>query len=175
MRSAIKNSGYTFPGGARITVNLAPADLKKKGPIYDLAIALGIIANKIKLDDVILSQSIILGELALDGKVRSIHGVLSAAILAQKTNIQYVFIPYENREEASVIPDIKVIPIRHISEAVDILSKTKNIESFIYQSEFNTEECQQNIVVDFADIHGQEHAKRALMLAAAGGHNIIMQ
>ncbi|MBX9809753.1 YifB family Mg chelatase-like AAA ATPase [Candidatus Gracilibacteria bacterium] len=174
VRSAIKNSGYTFPGGARITVNLAPADLKKKGPLYDLPIALGILGKDIDFTEKIVTSSLFLGELALDGNIRAINGALPATILARELGMSRVFLPIDNALEASVIPDIDVIGINSLSEMIEILSGTKDIPiKTIYQE---VETISKKIYSpDFSDIIGQEQAKRALLIAAAGGHNILMQ
>lgn len=173
VRSAIKNSGNTFPGVARITVNLAPADLRKKWPFYDLPIALGIIAKEIKFDEEIIKNALFLGELALDGKLRAIHGVLPAVIFARKEGKKYIFLPEANAEEASVIPDVEIIPLESLTEAISYLTKEKSLgdRKIITPKEVTMEDdC-----IDFSTILGQEQAKRAITIAAAGGHNIILQ
>ncbi|MDD2694145.1 MAG: YifB family Mg chelatase-like AAA ATPase [Candidatus Gracilibacteria bacterium] len=173
VRSAIKNAGYSFPGGSRITVNLAPADIKKKGPIYDLPIALGILGKECEFDDTIIKTSLFLGELALDGNVRSIQGALPATILAREMGMKRIFLPIANIEEASVIPDIDVIGISTLDEAVKMLSGEQEI---VPRPKLDINEAPRtHMVVDFVSIHGQEQAKRALLIAAAGGHNILMQ
>ncbi len=173
VRSAIKNSGYAFPGGARITVNLAPADLRKKWPLYDLPIALGILGKEQEFEESILKSALFLGELALDGVVRPIQWALPATILARELGMKYIFLPTENTLEASVIPDVIVIGVEKLSEIVDILSWIKPIWEWV-QSVWATSTSTRN-VVDFSHIIGQEHAKRALLISAAGGHNILMQ
>lgn len=173
VRSAVKNSGYGFPGGARITVNLAPADLKKKWPLYDLPIALGILGKDIEFDEALLKTSLFLGELALDGLVRPIQWALPATILARELGMKRIFLPVDNTGEASVIPDVEVIGIEKLSEMVAILtgeqSMPKWVERAIIESNLH------RTSIDFAHIVGQEHAKRALLIAAAGGHNILLE
>ncbi len=174
VRSAVKNSGYAFPGGARITVNLAPADLRKKWPIYDLPIALGILWKEIEFDEEILKTSLFLWELALDGKVRPIQWALPAAILTRELGMKRIFLPKDNTLEASVIPDIDVIEVNSLSEVLDILSWAQKIPAWV---KYVAPGTVWTILFhpDFSHIHGQEHAKRALLIAAAWGHNILMQ
>ncbi len=173
VRSAIKNSGYIFPGWARITVNLAPADLKKKWPIYDLPIALGILGKEVEFDDTITISSMFLGEVALDGLLRPIQWALPAAILARELGMKRIFLPHDNTPEASVIPDIDVIGVHSLSEMIEILTGEKPMPPWA-KATFLQKEIK-SIEPDFSHIHGQEHAKRALLIAAAGGHNILMQ
>lgn len=173
VRSAIKNSWFKFPSGSRITVNLAPWDIRKKWPIYDLAIALGILSSENSFQDEIINNSIFLGELALDWSLRWVNWVLSAAIYARKNNKKYIFLPFENSEEAKVIPDVVVIPLKNLNEAVEYLTGTKNIT--INPEGKNHNIIENEIEIDFAHIIGQEHVKRALMIAAAWGHNILLQ
>lgn len=173
VRSAIKNSGYTFPGGARITVNLAPADLKKKWPLYDLPIALGIIGKDVSFDDGLQSRSLFLWELALDGIVRPIQWALPATILARELGYRYIFLPEENVREASVIPDIDVISVTSLHDVVEMLTGVKPI---VKSEKLDISTLPRTtMTIDFSSIHGQEQAKRALIIAAAWGHNIIMQ
>lgn len=174
VRSAIKNSGYTFPGWARITVNLAPADLRKKWPIYDLPIALGILGKEIEFDTNIMASSLFLGELALDGIIRPIQWALPATILARELGMQRIFLPLDNTQEASVIPDIEVVGIKNLSEIVQILTKEKSMPQWIKRI---IDDCtdSHNFTIDFSHIIGQEHAKRALLIAAAWWHNILLE
>ncbi len=174
VRSAIKNTGYKFPSWTRITVNLAPADHKKKWPIYDLPIALWILWKEVEFDEEILKNSLFLGELALDGAIRPIWWALPATILARELWMKRIFLPLDNTPEASVIPDIEVIWVSSLSEIIDYLTWSESIPPWTRYSPTETS-SQPFVFQDFKHIHGQEHAKRALLIAAAGGHNILMQ
>jgi len=175
VRTAIKNSWYQFPG-TRITVNLAPADIRKKWPSFDIAIAIWIIANTYEFESEFLEKSIFLGELALDGKLRPINSILPSVIFAKENNYEYIFIPEENAKEASLIPDIKIIPIAHLNDIVNILTKEKDIE-FIKNIDITKylEEKSDIHLVDFSQVIWQDQAKRALLIAASGWHNLLME
>jgi len=175
VRTAIKNSWYQFPG-TRITVNLAPADIRKKWPSFDLAIAIWIIANTYEFESEFLEKSIFLGELALDGKLRPINSILPSVIFAKENNYEYIFIPEENAKEASLIPDIKIIPIAHLNDIVNILTKEKDI-GFINNIDITKylEEKSDIHLVDFSQVIWQDQAKRALLIAASGWHNLLME
>jgi len=171
VRSAIRNSYYKFPN-RRITVNLAPADLKKEGPAYDLPIAIGILMSSGQLN-VDLSHSIFLGELSLDGKLRHTHGVLPMVALARDKGLATVFVPCDDAKEASLIDNIHIFPAESLAQLVVHLQGEIGIPE--YHSELNWEqEFLPSYASDLSYIKGQEHAKRALEIAAAGRHNILM-
>lgn len=171
VRSAIKNSGFNFPK-IKVTVNLAPADLRKQGPSYDLPIAISVLKATDKIKPVVdLTKCLFVGELALNGDLRPINGVLSIALTAQKLDMKTIFVPKENAAEAKLANELEVIPVTNLKELVDHL---ENINLIVAQEAGGLNFSNLEIINDMSHIRGQEHVKRAMEIAAAGGHNILM-
>lgn len=171
VRTAIKNSGYEYPN-KRITLNLAPADIKKEGSLYDLAIAISILATSDKLE-INPKNFVYVGELSFDGLVRRVKGVLPLIISARKHGYKKFIVPKENASEAGFIEGVEVYPVSTLTECVNFLKGETIIEK-VKVGNFDEVVSESECILDFSSVKGQQRAKRALEIAAAGGHNLLM-
>ena len=171
--AAVENSGYKFPA-KQITINLAPADIRKEGSGYDLPIAIGIMAAEKEVETAMLERTMLVGELSLDGSLQPVKGVLPIAIKARELGYENLIVPNQNVREAAVVNRVKVYGLNHISEVVNFLNgkDTPVPYDMDTRKEFFEQQC--DSAYDMADVKGQESVKRALEVAAAGGHNLIM-
>ena len=172
VRTAIRNSGYDMKS-RKIVINLAPADIKKEGPFFDLPIAIGILACMRCINTSNIINTIFIGELSLDGKINKVDGILPMCIEAKKLGIKRVVLPIENAKEAAIVNGIEIIGVNDLEQTIGYINKVNNIEptKTDLNKLFNLKNSYQ---LDFSEVNGQENIKRALEIASAGGHNCLL-
>ena len=173
IRAAMSNIGFK-PPTADLTINLSPADIRKEGSSYDLPLAIGILAAHGKVSETMLSDYMMIGELGLDGKLKPVSGALSVAIRARKEKFKGLIVPKENVNEAAVVNNLEIYGMENLSDVISFMNGAEQYEPTVIDTRKEFYEHQYSFDLDFADVKGQESVKRALEVAAAGGHNLIM-
>ena len=173
IKAALQNIGFKFPS-AEITINMAPADIKKEGSGYDLSLAVGILAASNKVNGDVLSKFMLVGELGLDGRLQPVRGALPIAIRARAEHFEGLIVPQQNVREAAVVNNMKVYGMENLGDVVKFLNGDNSYEPTVIDTRREFFERQYQFDLDFSDVRGQESVKRALEVAAAGGHNLIM-